>query len=80
YELALGGTAVGTGLNSHPEYAEIAAAKLAELSGLPFVSAPNNKTNIKPATTGDTENGKSSRVVSNCLPRKSKRINSHAIA
>ncbi|EMU1317940.1 class II fumarate hydratase, partial [Neisseria gonorrhoeae] len=41
YELALGGTAVGTGLNSHPEYAEIAAAKLAELSGLPFVSAPN---------------------------------------
>ena len=41
YELALGGTAVGTGLNSHPEYAEKAAAKLAELSGLPFVSAPN---------------------------------------
>lgn len=41
YELALGGTAVGTGLNSHPEYAEIAAAKLAELSGLSFVSAPN---------------------------------------
>ncbi|MGN6937171.1 lyase family protein, partial [Neisseria sp. P0017.S001] len=37
YELALGGTAVGTGLNSHPEYAEKAAAKLAELSGLPFV-------------------------------------------
>ena len=41
YELALGGTAVGTGLNSHPEYAEKAAAKLAELSGLPFASAPN---------------------------------------
>ena len=41
YELALGGTAVGTGLNSHPDYAEKAAAKLAELSGLPFVSAPN---------------------------------------
>lgn len=41
YKLALGGTAVGTGLNSHPEYAEKAAAKLAELSGLPFVSAPN---------------------------------------
>ena len=41
YELPLGGTAVGTGLNSHPEYAEKAAAKLAELSGLPFVTAPN---------------------------------------
>ena len=41
YELPLGGTAVGTGLNSHPQYAEKAAAKLAELTGLPFVSAPN---------------------------------------
>ncbi|MBN2196594.1 MAG: class II fumarate hydratase [Polyangiaceae bacterium] len=40
-ELALGGTAVGTGLNSHPEYAERVARKLAELSGLPFVTAPN---------------------------------------
>ncbi|MCX8746178.1 MULTISPECIES: class II fumarate hydratase [Snodgrassella] len=41
YELPLGGTAVGTGLNSHPEYAVKAAAKLAELTGLPFVTAPN---------------------------------------
>ena len=41
YELPLGGTAVGTGLNSHPDYAPKAAAVLAELSGLPFVSAPN---------------------------------------
>ena len=41
YELPLGGTAVGTGLNSHPEYAVKAAAQLAQLSGLPFVSAPN---------------------------------------
>ncbi|WP_373698402.1 class II fumarate hydratase [Neisseria dentiae] len=41
YELPLGGTAVGTGLNSHPDYAVTAAAKLAELSGLPFVTAPN---------------------------------------
>jgi len=40
-ELALGGTAVGTGQNAHPELARRAAAKLAELSGLPFVSAPN---------------------------------------
>ena len=41
YELPLGGTAVGTGLNSHPDYAQKAAAALAELSDLPFVSAPN---------------------------------------
>ena len=41
YELALGGTAVGTGLNTHPEYAERVAAKIAELTGHPFVTAPN---------------------------------------
>jgi fumarate hydratase, class II len=41
YELALGGTAVGTGLNSPPTFADDAAAKIAELTGLPFVSAPN---------------------------------------
>ena len=41
YELALGGTAVGTGLNSHPEYAERVAAEIARITGLPFVSAPN---------------------------------------
>jgi fumarate hydratase, class II len=41
HELALGGTAVGTGLNTHPEYAERVAAKLAELTGRPFVTAPN---------------------------------------
>ncbi len=41
YKLALGGTAVGTGLNAHPRFAETAAAKIAELTGLPFVSAPN---------------------------------------
>jgi fumarate hydratase class II len=40
-ELALGGTAVGTGLNAHPEFAARAAAKIAELTGLPFVSHPN---------------------------------------
>ncbi len=41
YQLALGGTAVGTGLNTHPEFAERAAAKIASYTGLPFVSAPN---------------------------------------
>ena len=41
YELALGGTAVGTGLNTHPEFAERVAKKIAEETGLPFVSAPN---------------------------------------
>jgi len=40
-ELALGGTAVGTGLNTHPLYAERVAAKISELSGRRFVSAPN---------------------------------------
>ncbi len=40
-ELALGGTAVGTGLNTHPEFAERAAARIAELTGLPFRTAPN---------------------------------------
>ncbi len=41
YDLAIGGTAVGTGLNSHPEFAERAALKIAELTGLPFKSHPN---------------------------------------
>jgi len=41
HELALGGTAVGTGLNAHPEFAERAARKIAELTGLPFRSHPN---------------------------------------
>ncbi len=41
HELALGGTAVGTGLNAHPELAVRVAAKLSELTGLPFVTAPN---------------------------------------
>lgn len=41
YELALGGTAVGTGLNTPPDFAEKTAAKIAEITGLPFVSAPN---------------------------------------
>ena len=40
-ELALGGTAVGTGLNTHPQYADRVAAKISELSGKSFVSAPN---------------------------------------
>ncbi len=41
YDLAIGGTAVGTGLNSHPEFAERAAQKIAELTNLPFKSHPN---------------------------------------
>jgi len=41
YDLAIGGTAVGTGLNAHPEFAERAAKKIAELTGLPFTSHPN---------------------------------------
>ena len=41
YELALGGTAVGTGINTPKGYAELVARKIAELTGYPFVSAPN---------------------------------------
>jgi fumarate hydratase, class II len=41
YDLAIGGTAVGTGLNAHPEFGERAAQKISELTGLPFASHPN---------------------------------------
>src|SRR5215468_7193534 len=41
YDLAIGGTAVGTGLNAHPEFAVRAAKKISELTGLPFRSHPN---------------------------------------
>jgi len=44
YRLALGGTAVGTGINSAPGFAEAAAAQIARLTGLPFVTAPNRFT------------------------------------
>jgi fumarate hydratase, class II len=44
YHLALGGTAVGTGINSAPGFAEAAAAEIAHLTGLPFVTAPNKFT------------------------------------
>ncbi|HWW83387.1 MAG TPA: class II fumarate hydratase [Vicinamibacterales bacterium] len=44
YRLALGGTAVGTGINAAPEFGEAAAAEIAKLTGLPFVSAPNKFT------------------------------------
>jgi len=44
YRLALGGTAVGTGLNSAPGFAEAVAAEIAKLTGLPFVTAPNKFT------------------------------------
>jgi fumarate hydratase class II len=41
YQLAIGGTAVGTGLNAHPEFGDRAAAHIAKLTGFPFQSAPN---------------------------------------
>lgn len=41
YELAIGGTAVGTGLNAHPKLGELAASYFAKETGFPFVSAPN---------------------------------------
>jgi fumarate hydratase, class II len=44
YRLALGGTAVGTGINAEPGFAEAAAAEIAKLTNLPFVTAPNKFT------------------------------------
>ncbi len=44
HRLALGGTAVGTGINAAPDFAQAAAAEIARLTGLPFVSAPNKFT------------------------------------
>jgi fumarate hydratase class II len=44
YDLAIGGTAVGTGLNAHPEFGERTAKKIGELTGLPFRSHPNKFT------------------------------------
>jgi fumarate hydratase class II len=44
YRLALGGTAVGTGINAAPGFAEAAAVEIAKLTGLPFISAPNKFT------------------------------------
>jgi fumarate hydratase, class II len=41
YELAIGGTAVGTGLNAHPKFGDLAASYFAKETGYPFVSAPN---------------------------------------
>ncbi len=41
YELALGGTAVGTGLNAHPRFGEVVAQRIAQETGRPFVTAPN---------------------------------------
>ncbi len=44
FRLALGGTAVGTGINAAPDFAEAASSEIAKLTGLPFVSAPNKFT------------------------------------
>ena len=41
YKLAIGGTAVGTGLNTHPEFADKVASNIADITNLPFISAPN---------------------------------------
>lgn len=41
YELSLGGTAVGTGINSHPQFAKLVADKISKITGLPFVTATN---------------------------------------
>ena len=46
YELAIGGTAVGTGLNAHPQFGDLAAKYMGEETGYPFVSAPNKFANM----------------------------------
>ena len=46
YELALGGTAVGTGLNTHPDFSDLVASKISDLTGLPFTSAHNKFSQI----------------------------------
>lgn len=46
YELALGGTAVGTGLNTHPDFSDLVASKISDLTGLPFTSADNKFSQI----------------------------------
>ena len=51
YELAIGGTAVGTGLNTHPEFAERTAEKIAELTGLPFDDRPQQVRRARRRTT-----------------------------
>ena len=51
YELALGGTAVGTGLNTHPEFADRAADAIAAITGLPFRSAPR-RIHTRPTASG----------------------------
>ena len=66
YELALGGTAVGTGLNTHPEFATKAAAHIAQLSGLPFVSAPN-KFNALASHDALTLLSSAQRLLASCL-------------
>ena len=50
YRLALGGTAVGTGINSAPGFAEDAAAEIGKLTALPFVSAPTSSLSRAPMT------------------------------
>jgi len=50
YELAAGGTAVGTGLNTHPEFGERVGAAIAEITDLPFVTAPTSSPPWPPTT------------------------------
>ena len=49
-ELAIGGTAVGTGLNAHPEFGDLAAAKMSAETGRSFISAPNKFASCRPTT------------------------------
>jgi fumarate hydratase class II len=67
YQLALGGTAVGTGLNAPPGYAQKVAAQVAELTGKPFVTAPNKFAALAGADASVFASGALSQLAAACL-------------
>ncbi len=67
YALAIGGTAVGTGLNSHPEFGDRAAAHIASLTGLPFFAAPNKFTALSAHNEFVFASGALKSLASSCM-------------
>ena len=58
YDLAIGGTAVGTGLNAHPEFAERAAKKIAELTAFPSAPIPTSSPRFRRTTRSSLPRGR----------------------
>jgi len=80
YELALGGTAVGTGLNTHPKWADSVAKKIAELTSLPFRTAPNkfaatsaSSAAARGAASASCTSRRTSRAAASCRARSTRR-------